>query len=274
MQNNIIKKDNKRGSSKKNIILLTLILCVLLVFVFILKKTEEGEKVKKQRALLAKKEASLIIDDLLIEPAQPRSDTTMRVIPVLKEKPLGVKYTFQYDWFVNGKKIPEAARSILPGKYLIKKNKVYCRVKAVQGKRESKEKKSKTIVIANSPPRIIRHPVGSFSVPGEFSYQINAIDPDGDRIEFTLLAPLGMGIELDNRTGEIRWSIPSLPKKKEATPAQYTGAEGEGSPVTPDKEEEADKTKIRIIIEVRDSEGAVTKTGILLNLEKGREVAF
>lgn len=276
MQRNLKKpknKKNKTRDSKKNIILLSLVLCVLIVFVFIIRNKDEGAAGGKKRVASTRQEVSLVIEDLLIEPEAPRSNTIIRIIPVLKKKPRGT-YGFKYRWFVNGKEIPNADKNLLPPSYRIRNNKVYCRVTAIKGKQESKEKKSKTFVIANSPPQINHRPVGEFSVPGDFSYQIDAFDPDGDRLEFNLLAPLGMGIELDSLTGNIRWSIPPLPQEKTALPVTHMGVEGEGNTITPDREEESDKTKIRIIVEVRDGQGGVSKTGIFLDLKRGREIGI
>ena len=83
-----------------------------------------------------------------------------------------------------------------------------------------------------------------------------------------------MGIELDSLTGNIRWSIPPLPQEKTALPVTHMGVEGEGNTITPDREEESDKTKIRIIVEVRDGQGGVSKTGIFLDLKRGREIGI
>lgn len=57
--------------------------------------------------------------------------------------------------------------------------------------------------IPNSPPRIISEPKPAFE-DGKFSYTVQALDPDGDSLDFTLRnAPAGMTIE--PATGLIVW---------------------------------------------------------------------
>lgn len=278
MKNNI-KKGNQTmgaaGNRKKNVYILIFFLCVLLIIVLILKKQDGGEKQGGKKVEIAKEKViPLKIADLLFEPEKPISTDIVRVIPVLKEKPRD-KYAFKYRWFVNGEEIPEANESVLPQEYRVKKNRVYCRVIAVTGNIESTEKKSKTIVIANSPPVVKHHPVRRFSVPGDFYHQIDAFDPDGDKIEFNLLAPLGRGIELDSVTGEIRWSIPAIIEEEPGE--RVPQVEGEGNQVienAPREPEKADRTRIMIFVEVRDLDGAVTKTGINLDLKKGSEIGI
>jgi len=269
------QKMAKEKSRKKNLYILIFFLCVLLIFVFILKKQDGGEKEGEKKVEITKEKViPLKITDLLLEPEKPTSACIIRVIPVLKEKPRG-KYSFEYRWFVNGEEILDANKSLLPQEYRVKNNRVYCRVKAVKGNVESKEKKSKTIVIANSPPVIKHHPIEKFSVPGDFYHKIDAYDPDGDAIEFNLVAPLGMGVELDNLTGEIRWSIPPIPRDEEQPVERIPQVEGEENQVieeTAREPEKPDRTRIMIVVEVKDADGAVTRMGINLDLEKGREI--
>ena len=59
------------------------------------------------------------------------------------------------------------------------------------------------ILIPNSPPEIISQPEGQFET-GEFTYTVEAEDPDGDSFDYTLRgAPVGMTIE--PATGLITW---------------------------------------------------------------------
>jgi hypothetical protein len=280
MKNNIKTGEQKmtgEKNRKKNLYILIFSLCVLLIFIFILKKQDGGGKEGEKGPEITKdKVIALKIADLLLEPENPTAVSIIRVIPVLEEKPRG-KYGFKYRWFVNEEEIVDANKSLLPQGYRIKNNRVYCRVKAVKDGIESKEKKSKTIVIANSPPEVIHRPVQNFSVPGDFYHQIDAHDPDGDAIEFNLVAPLGMGVELDKLTGEIRWSIPAIPEDEEKPVERIPQVEGEGNPVIEEsvrEPEKPDRTRILIVVEVRDSDGAITRTGINLDLKKGKEIGI
>ena len=65
--------------------------------------------------------------------------------------------------------------------------------------------KSGPIIISNSPPSIISFPP-AFTKGKIHTYQVKAIDPDGDRLTFELKSrPKGM--EIDKESGLIRWEI-------------------------------------------------------------------
>lgn len=273
---------------KKNMVILIVFLCALLLIVLVLKKKEKGERIRTQKAEIAKKEKIILkIKDLVIEPERPISSSIIRAIPSLEKRPRGT-FTYRYRWFVNGKEISNAD-CVLPESFRRKNNRVYCRVKALKDNVESKEKKSKEIVIANSPPVINAHQVKEFKVPGDFYHRIDAYDPDGDEIEFNLIAPLGMGIEVDRDSGEIRWSIPELPEPEEEekkvepytrkepragiVSEETSGEEGIISEDPQDETDKSDKTRVLIVVEVKDSDGATTKVSLQLDLKKGREIA-
>jgi hypothetical protein len=66
-------------------------------------------------------------------------------------------------------------------------------------------KKSEPILISNSPPLILSSPPTSVE-KATYIYQVRAEDPDNDPMTFTLKSgPKGM--EMDKRTGFIRWQI-------------------------------------------------------------------
>lgn len=269
------EKEKSNKNIKKNIIILIVILCVLTAVMFLIRRKGGGELGKKERTGIAlKKEIVITITDLIIEPGKPQSSSIIRIIPVIKEK-IQVKYGFKYRWFVNDEEVPGEDNCVLPQEYRKKNNRVYCRVKAVSGDYESKEKKSKEFSIVNSPPVFNHRSVGSFKVPGNFSYKIDAFDPDGDKMEFNLIAPLGMGVKVNRSSGEIRWSIPALPKEKKETNVRPAVTEGSESTVvedTPSESDSDDKTKVMIVVEIKDSDGAVTRAAIFLDLSHGSEV--
>ncbi|MFH1020063.1 MAG: Ig domain-containing protein, partial [Pseudomonadota bacterium] len=68
-----------------------------------------------------------------------------------------------------------------------------------------KPKKSDPVIISNSPPMIVSSP--PTSVTGAlYTYEVKATDPDDDPIIFSLKkGPKGM--EIDSKTGLIRWEI-------------------------------------------------------------------
>ncbi len=269
------EKTNK--NIKKNVIVLIFILCVLTAVMFLIRRKDLSDLQKKQKTGIAlEKKIVITITDLIIEPDKPQSSSITRIIPVIKEK-IQAEYGFKYRWFVNGKEIPGEDSCVLPEHYRKKHNRIYCRVRAVAGDYRSKEKKSKEFAIANSPPVFNHRSVGKFKVPGDFSYKIDAFDPDGDKIEFNLIAPHGMGVKVNRSTGEIRWSIPALPQEEKVTnvrPAVEEGSESTVSEETPSESDNIDKTKVLIVVEIKDSDGAVTRAALLLDLVHGGEVTM
>lgn len=252
-----------------------LIIFVLLSVTFFCSKSEEKkeEKVRKVPTSIHPE-----ITKIEIDPAAPTSSDFIRALPKLKYgQPRYV--TFSYLWFVNGESIPNFNKQLLDKKYYNKGDTVYCRVKATRGKLKSKEVKSRKIKIANSPPIINYSEIGSFEVPGEFRYTIDATDPDGDNLVYRLLAPLDRGIVIDAGTGVIEWYIDDVTEDQESEPLALAEDEEEEPAQERDSQASADQKKekpsslIKIVFEVRDNDGAAVTSSIHLNLKKGAEEA-
>jgi hypothetical protein len=74
------------------------------------------------------------------------------------------------------------------------------------GEAEGVPYRTKYAVIANAPPRIISEPPEFIPTEGVYTYQVQAEDPDGDPLTFSLSeAPEGMTI--DAGTGLVSWPI-------------------------------------------------------------------
>lgn len=86
-------------------------------------------------------------------------------------------------------------------------------------------KKSEPVVIANSPPIIISSP--PTSIEGmTYLYQVKALDPDHDPVQFTLKSgPKGMVI--DKETGLIRWEVRK--EDKGTYPIEIEASDNEGA---------------------------------------------
>jgi len=256
-------RPNKKGL---NLVILAIFLAILLLVVFLLKRTDKVDKGKQGKVPAGITQTLPKIKELLIEPAEPVSSSIVRAIPVLEPKaPPGL--TFVYQWVVDGDDATGGDEAVLPAQYMKKGSRAYCRVKARLGQHESKEKKSRKITIANSPPEITRHQIEKIAVPGDFYCRIQAIDADGDPLTFSLVAPLGKGIKVDARTGEIRWSIPALPK-----PVPPVFFQDDEAVVEPSVEPGPDMTRVVIVIEVADNDDGRTTIAIELDLLAGREV--
>jgi len=257
------------------LLVLTLIIFVLFSVTFFCSKKEEkgGKQVQKQKV---RPSIHPEITKVEIDPPAPTSSNFVRALPELKYG-LPQYITFNYQWFVNDQPVPNGNKKLLDKQYFKKGDTVYCRVIATRGKLKSKVALSREIKISNSPPIINYSEVGSFNIPGEFRYTINATDPDGDLLTYRLLSPLNRGIVMDPRTGVIEWYIEEISAEDEGRLIEsesITQRKDEAYP-TREKKSTASTVKpspfVQIVFEVRDSDGAAATSSIHLNLKKGGE---
>lgn len=275
-----------RSIGKPAVIAAIIAVVILIAIVFTTSTKDEKktgvEKVEKPAPLPVKPE----IAKVEIDPPAPTSSDFVRAIPVLTHPKMQfVKYT--YRWFVNNEAVVDGDKKLLDKKQYKKGDSVYCLVKAVRGRYQSEEVESEKIVIGNSPPIINLSPVSAFEIPGEFKYQINAMDPDGDALTYTLMEPQNREIYLDSETGSISWNITEQMREEfedRVEPTSTGGSEEEeGAPApstkeneestTPAKIEEKPTPYVKIIFQVTDADGLSTTAAIMVNLLKGREIA-
>jgi hypothetical protein len=274
-----------RAIGKPAVIAVIIAVTLLFAITFSCSKDEKKTDVKKaveKKPLPVKPE----IAKVEIDPPEPTSSDFVRAVPVLTHPKMRfVKYT--YRWFVNNEAVVGGDKRLLDKEEFKKGDSVYCLVKAVRGNYQSEEVESEKIVIANAPPVINLTPIPAFEVPGEFSYRINAVDPDGDALDYTLLEPKNSDIFLDPETGTISWNITEQMREefeKRGKPVSSGSSEEEESASAPstterkERPEPAEKEKkptpyVKIVFQVTDADGLSTTASISINLLKGREIA-
>lgn len=113
---------------------------------------------------------------------------------------------FRYQWKLEGDEIIGAIDEEIEWQEDFKKgSNVSVEVVPFDGIDEGVWKAEGNFTIPNSPPKILSEPTSRIE-SGKFTYVIQAEDPDGDSIEFTLKnAPKGMTIE--PATGLISWEF-------------------------------------------------------------------
>lgn len=252
-----------------------IILTVLFVFTFYCSKDEDetkGKAAKKKKPLPITPE----IAKVAIDPPEPISTDFVRAVPVLKHAKMRF-VTYSYQWYINGEPVPDGNKRLLDKKHPKKGDTVYCRVKAARGKYESKTAESDEIEIGNAPPVIHSTPVSPFRVPGEFTYNIKASDPDGDTLTYRLVSPQEQNIFINPDTGELEWYISQVPKDL-VTSGEEVSPRPEDEEITTPAPKPKPKKKapqlspfIKIVFEVSDSSGASATSSINLNLSKGTE---
>ncbi len=144
------------------------------------------------------------VQEVWIEPKVASVSSNLRA-RVRGTDPDGDFIYYTYRWEKNGTVLDEEKGDILE-KGRFKKGDLIT-VVVTPDDRESPGmfRKSGPVVISNSPPSIISFPAASTEA-GLYTYQVKAIDPDGDPLAFELKSrPKGM--QIDRETGLIQWEI-------------------------------------------------------------------
>lgn len=117
--------------------------------------------------------------------------------------PDGDRVDFEYTWYVNNER-REDAGALFATDELKHGDSIYAEVRATDGSTWTDPQRTPVVTIGNAHPEITSTPPG-FREDGEFRYQVEAVDPDGDkRLRYALeKGPDGMVI--DNITGELKW---------------------------------------------------------------------
>jgi len=117
---------------------------------------------------------------------------------------------YVYQWEKNGTILPEERSDVLEQGRFRKGDSISVTVTPDDREVLGKPKKSDPVTISNSPPMIVSSP--PTSVTGNiYLYPVKANDPDSDPIVFSLKkGPKGM--EIDQKTGLIRWEIRKVAK--------------------------------------------------------------
>jgi len=132
--------------------------------------------------------------------------------------PDGDLVSLHYEWKKNEETVFEGSMDELKTDGFKKGDFITVFVTPSDGKMKGKTRKSIPLIIANRPPEIKSTPSTEI-VNGKYTYKVEASDPDGDVLTFSLEeSPAGMAI--DPAAGIIKWDIPAVsPDSK--TPPSY-----------------------------------------------------
>jgi hypothetical protein len=132
-----------------------------------------------------------------------RGGDTIEAGPIASD-PDGDSIRFKYRWFVNDRKADQDGDHF-DTTGLERDDRVRAEVVASDGETDTQAVSSLEVVIGNGPPRLLGVPTPKL-VDGTWVYAFRAEDPDGDKnLRFRLnRAPSGM--QIDAKTGEVRWT--------------------------------------------------------------------
>lgn len=165
-----------------------------------------------------------VIQEVWIEPKVAYATNGLKA-NVKSFDPDGDSINYIYRWENNGVALSEEKTEILDRNRFKKGDSIAVTVIPEDGETSGRPQKSQPIMIANSPPVIASSPPDR--VNGNiYTYQVKAIDPDNDALTFGLkTAPKGM--DIDKRTGLIRWEIGKRSSGKH--PIEIEASDGEGA---------------------------------------------
>jgi hypothetical protein len=123
---------------------------------------------------------------------------------------------YDYEWVKAKKEDPLEDGKIIEGEYgptlshekFVKGEVVLVKISPYDLHGEGKQYQTESVLIANSPPKIVSHAPESVSDENLYAYQVEVCDPDGDPIIFSLGEGAPEGMNIDSSTGLITWSIP------------------------------------------------------------------
>jgi hypothetical protein len=131
---------------------------------------------------------------------------------------------YTYQWEKNGAVLNEERGEFLERGLFSKGDSMAVIVTPDDRETLGTPKKSETLIISNSPPIILSSPPTSVE-KSTYIYQVKANDPDNDPLTFTLKSgPKGM--EMDKKTGLIRWEIRNEDKGSHSVEIEVTDDAG------------------------------------------------
>lgn len=139
----------------------------------------------------------------------PRSATVLDTLQA--DVNTGEKSVFlKYQWFKDGKAIPNARDSSLSGDVLTKKCWITVEVQPYSGGHALQPVKSSPVWVFNSSPFIAESKKAIEVKRGTcLEFQVEASDADGDPITFLLETPV-KGMRIDEKTGLVSWQTEGI----------------------------------------------------------------
>jgi hypothetical protein len=147
------------------------------------------------------------IQALRLQPSMPtRMDSLKTEVVVAPTAPGQLVYT--YRWKVNDRTIEEATGNALNLSPFKKGDLITVTVTPNDGSTDGLAVESPVVAIHSVPPSLELKAMRQARKTGEpIELQLVGVAPDGDRVAFSLEAPLVPGMTIDNRSGKISWPL-------------------------------------------------------------------
>ena len=164
-----------------------------------------------------------VIQEVWIEPKVAYVTDNLKAI--VKSSDLEGDFIYHnYQWEKNGSVLSDERKEILEKGRFKKGDSIVVIVTPDDREVLGTPKRSEALLIFNSPPQIVSSPPTAVEKTG-YIYQVKVSDPDNDPITFTLKSgPQGM--EIDKKTGLIKWEIRKEDKGSHSVEIEVSDAEG------------------------------------------------
>lgn len=232
---NIAAKKNSKSSGQARVLLLALILVLVVLLYFILayapKKTDIAIKQKTEPmfAELIKKDSKdavekpteqavektseqargdksdlLMVKSVQFTPKQPTVSDNIKAEAKTNYEAQGI--TYEYRWMLNQKPIDDIKGDTLPTGKFKKYDYISVVITPYMKGNKSYPFISDAIVIQNSVPTLdMKLLKERQKIDEPIEIQLTSSDPDGDKVTFSLDAPMLEGMTINKETGKIIW---------------------------------------------------------------------
>ncbi|MGH2897097.1 MAG: putative Ig domain-containing protein [bacterium] len=170
--------------------------------------SDGSHEVTRQSAILSVANSAPTVRHVAVTPPRPTALDLLQVEADVQDAD-GDPYELRYRWLRNGQPLPEADGPRLPPGLGHRAEQLIVQVQATDGSDDSPWVSSPTIVLANAPPAITTQPNYTLSGSGQYSYEVAAKDPDGDRPLKYELSQGPPGMSVDVVSGVVTWHVPA-----------------------------------------------------------------
>ena len=118
----------------------------------------------------------------------------------------GDQVTLTYEWTVDGETIIGQEDASLASQYIRRGNRVQVAAIPFDGAERGNARVSDEVVIQNGAPKIVSVPPER-AEEGMYRYSVQAKDPDGDPLKFSLGGEPPDGMAIDSDTGMVQWQV-------------------------------------------------------------------
>ena len=146
-----------------------------------------------------------VVTRVAIAPNPATSSDTLRAVVAAGDQDSD-HLSFIYEWKVDDETIIGQEGSTLASRYFRRGNKVQVAATPFDGVDMGKTRRSGVLVILNSAPKIVSDPPER-AEKGVYHYAVQAEDPEGDPLRFSLQGQSPAGMEVDSETGVVQWQV-------------------------------------------------------------------